>query len=350
MENNKSKVAIVGAGRMGITHYSILNAHPDVEVVAVVDPMAAMSALFEKYMHVRTYKNHATMFDREELDAVILCTPPSLNYQILLEACAKGIHAFVEKPGTLMSVQALEIARLFEERNLVNQVGYVNRFNDVFVALKGMLEDDLVGVPIRIDSSMYSRTIIREEKVSGWRSSREQGGGAVYEMASHAIDLVNYLCGKPIAVTGSRLTRVYSKQVEDVVSSTFLYPTSCVGSLSVNWSDKSYRKPTNKLEIFGRRGRVLADQHGVKVYLGAENPKWGFREGWNSRTITDLFSPVPFFVRGNEFTAQLYHFIDCIRSPRESTCRCTFREAADALEVIERIFRDDAEVAKLVGV
>ncbi len=58
---------------------------------------------------------------------------------------------------------------------------------------------------IRFKSEMFSCTISKSDEGSGWRASRESGGGAVFEMASHAIDLVNFLIGKPDKVTGSSL-------------------------------------------------------------------------------------------------------------------------------------------------
>jgi predicted dehydrogenase len=349
MEKPKIRVGIVGAGRMGITHYAIINSHPAVEVTAVVDTTPLVSSMLEKYLKVRTYKNYSKMFDREEIDAVLVCTPPGLNYEILLAANRKGLHAFVEKPGTLSAVQAEELAQLYETAGLVNQVGYVNRFNDVFVKVRSLLEQGAVGEVIRFRTEMYARTVIQQESASGWRSTREKGGGAVYEMASHSIDLMNYFFGRPAGVTGSCLSRVFSQSVEDVVSSSFIYKDGKVGSLYVNWSDASYRKATNKLEIFGKRGRLFADQHGLKIYQNAANEALGFRAGWNSLSITDVFTSVPFFVRGIEFTAQLYHFIDCVISRNAANCRCTFRDGAAALAVIEDMFRDHSRITESLG-
>jgi len=349
MENHKIRVGIIGAGRMGITHYAILNSHPDLVITAVVDTTPMVNALIEKYMDVRTYKNYSTMLDRESLDAIVLCTPPALNYEILLAANRKGVHVFVEKPGTLSAAQAVEVAEIFEARGLVNQVGYVSRFNDVFGKVKHLIEQRVVGEVIRFRTEMYSRTVIREDGGSSWRTTREQGGGATYEMASHAIDLANYFFGRPDAVAGTCLSRVFSRRVEDVISSSLLYRNGVVGSLYVNWSDESYRKPTAKFEIFGKLGRILADQYGLKVHLGVPNEENGLREGWTSLSITDVFTSVPFYVRGIEFTAQLYHFVDCVKAGAATKCRCTFRNAADTLKVIEEMFLDSSEMAKVVS-
>lgn len=349
MENAKIKVGIIGAGRMGITHYAILNSHPDLEITAVADTTPMVNTIIGKYMGVRTYKSYSALLDRESLDAIILCTPPALNYEILLAANRKGVHVFVEKPGTLSAARATEIAELFDARGLVNQVGYVSRFNDVFGKVKHLIEQGVVGEVIRFRTEMYTRTVIREESGSSWRTTREQGGGATYEIASHAIDLANYFFGRPDAVAGTCLSRVFSKQVEDVVSSSLVYGNGLVGSLYVNWSDASYRKPTAKFEIFGKLGRILADQYGLKVHLGAPNAAHGLREGWTSLSITDLFTSVPFYVRGIEFTAQLYHFVDCVKAGAAAKCRCTFRDAADTLRVIEEMFLDSSQMVKAVN-
>lgn len=347
--NPKLRLGIIGAGRMGITHYSIVNSHPAVEVAAVVDTTPFVSSMLEKYLGVRTYKSHARMIEREELDAVLVCTPPALNRDILWEAGKKGLHAFVEKPGTLSSAELTELAAFYESRALVNQMGYVNRFNDVFTRVKSLLDRRALGEIVRFRTEMYARTVIRPESGSGWRSSRENGGGAVYEMASHSIDLMNYFFGRPDAVTGSCMTSVFSRAVEDVVSASFLYRDGKVGSLYVNWSDASYRKPTNKIEIFGKAGRLLADQHGLKIYMNEPQDSLGFRQGWNGLSITDVFSSVPFFVRGIEFTAQLYHFIECVQARDPASCRCTFRDGAAALAVIEEMFADDSRTKEALG-
>jgi len=48
MSNDKIKVGIIGAGRMGITHHSIINSHPDVQVTAIADPSTVMNMMIEK--------------------------------------------------------------------------------------------------------------------------------------------------------------------------------------------------------------------------------------------------------------------------------------------------------------
>jgi predicted dehydrogenase len=137
---------------------------------------------------------------------------------------------------------------------------------------------------------------------------------------------------------------IYSKNVEDTVSSSFLYKDGKSGTIYINWSDESYRKPTNKIEIFGTEGKIQADQHSVKVFLKKPNEKEQLREGWNTLYITDIFNNVPFYVRGNEFTRQLFDFADQITGENKDN-RCSFDDGVATLNVIKDIF-DDAESNK----
>jgi len=336
---NKLRIAIIGMGRMGITHYSIINSHPDVEIESIADPSALVSTLMKKYLPVKIFKDYNDLFEKTVPDAVLVCTPPSLHFPVIQKAAEKSIPVFVEKPFTTKYREASELAKLYQAKGIVNQVGYVNRYNDVFGKIKEFVDKGVIGSVIRFKSEMFSATITRTAKGNSWRSLRENGGGVVFEMASHAIDLVNYLLGKLDKVIGTSLNFIYSKEAEDAVSSTFLYKDGKSGTIYINWSDPSYRKPTNKIEIFGDEGKILGDQHTLKVFLNKANDQYKLRKGWNTLYITDLFKPVPFYVRGNEFTRQLYHFIDCVQG-KEKANKCTFLDGENTLEVIEKLFND----------
>lgn len=348
MAENALKVGVIGAGRMGVTHHCIVNSHPGVNVVAVADPSAVVNKLLSKYAAVRAYKDYRTLLEKEHLDAVLVCTPPALNHEILTAAAEKGLHAFVEKPFTLSSASGAELTRRFEERGLVGQVGYVSRFNNVFEKVKEFLEADLLGRLIRFRSEMFSSTIIRKNNEDGWRSTHANGGGAAYEMASHQIDLINFLIGRPDYVTGTDLTKVFSSSVEDIISANFMYRSGVGGSIYVNWSDPTYRKPTTRFEVIGEKGKIQADLHGMKVFLNDAAPDHKLAAGWTQLYITDLFKPTPFYLRGAEFTGQMYHFIDHVQR-RDPATRCSFADGTATLGVIDDMFRDYESNKKALG-
>jgi predicted dehydrogenase len=192
---------------------------------------------------------------------------------------------------------------------------------------------------------MYGSTVLRDAKET-WRSRRTQGGGCLHEFASHAIDLVNFFVGMPEAVSGSVLQSVCSSQVDDAVFSTFHYKSGAVGTLAVNWSDESCRKPVNRVEFFGTKGKLIADKHCCKMFLREPAPASGFSPGWNIRHITDLARPVRFYLRGNEFTNQLDYFVESIRRQRQENV-CSFAEGWKTDVLIERIAADSQARTKV---
>ena len=328
-------------GRMGITHYSIINSRPDVDIVAVADTSQLVLTMLKKYIDgIQVYKDYRELISSGSVDALLICTPPNLNIDILNLALEHKLHAFVEKPYTLDLAGGLAISKAYEEAGLINQVGYVNRYNDVFQTTRQYVQEGLVGDVYRFRSEMFSCTISQPDDGSGWRGAKNSGGGALYEMGAHAIDLISFMFGKPDSVSGSALNKVYSRNVEDVVSSTFSYDDGMTGTLFVNWSDHSYRKPTNKFEIIGMKGKLLADQHSLKIFMNNDREDYGLRKGWNTKYITDIFEPVPFYVRGNEFTRQLYEFADNIQNSTPQNVSCRFADGNNTLSVINQIFED----------
>jgi predicted dehydrogenase len=336
----KIKVGIIGMGRMGITHFSIVNSHPQVEIIGVADTSRITLDILKKYVEgLEVFNDYKELIEIVRPDAIIVCTPPKLHYDICKIAFDNNVHVFVEKPFTADVNQSQILMELFSTKCLIHQVGYVNRFNDVFATVKDYVNKGLIGDVIRFKSEMFSCTVSRKEQSESWRSIKENGGGVVYEMASHAIDLVDYIIGKPDKIVGSVMNKLYSKNVEDIMSSTFLYNNGCTGTIYVNWCDTSYRKPSNKLELFGTKGKILADQHSLKIFLNEDDSLSAHKKGWNSVYITDIFKPVPFYVRGNEFTSQLYYFLDSILGS-ENGDMCTFRDGSTVQIIMDELFKD----------
>ena len=106
-------LAIVGMGRMGITHYSIINSHPLINIESVVDPSMVVLIMMKKYLPVATFKDYHHIFRTKPPDAVLICTPPNLNYPIIKRAAELGIHVFAEKPFTTKYLEAQELNQLF---------------------------------------------------------------------------------------------------------------------------------------------------------------------------------------------------------------------------------------------
>jgi predicted dehydrogenase len=331
---------IIGFGRMGLTHFSILNTNPEVSLIAVCDSSGFILKNAAKYMEVETFTDPGKMLEKAQLDFVAVATPTAAHADTVKMAVEKGRHVFVEKPFALNGEQGQAVLRCVERRPVVNQVGYVLRFSDVFMEVKRLLENKVIGELLSFKMEMYGPTVLKGAK-SSWRSKKSEGGGCLYDFASHSVDMINYLIGVPDEITGTVFQSIYSEGVEDAVTSTFLYQSGARGNLMVNWSDASYRKPAYRFEAFGRNGKIVADLHAYRIFLREKCSYNGFVEGWNQRYVTDFFQPVGFYLRGYEFTRQLEHFVHCMKQGKPSEIS-SFAHGHRTDIVIERL-RKDAE-------
>ena len=332
------RAGFIGFGRMGVTHFSILNTHPSVKIVAVSDQSTTMLNILKKYVDIETFSDYRKMIDAANLDFVVISTPTDSHTEIIRAAIDNDLHVFSEKPFALTANEGHETLTHLDKKSLVNQVGYVNRFNEVFMEVKKILDAGVIGEIRNFSSEMYGATVLKDSK-SSWRSKKKTGGGCMYEFASHCIDLVSYFLGQPEKVVGSIMQSIYSSDVEDMVSSTFVYGERCSGSVMVNWSDETFRKPTNIVKILGSKGKIIADKHMYKIYLKQDDHDNGFQKGWNTRYITDFAKSVRFYVRGNEFTRQLDYFVDCIEN-QQSENLSSFAEALKTDIIMEEITKD----------
>lgn len=332
------KGGFIGFGRMGITHFSILNGHPEIQILSICDQSKTMLKILDKYLGVETYTDYRQMIKKNNLDFVVISTPSSSHGEIINHAIDNNLHIFTEKPFVLEIQEGQQIIQKIANKKLVNQVGYVNRFNEVFMEVKKLIQANIIGEIKQYSTEMHSATVLKDVS-GGWRGKKRSGGGCMYEMASHCIDLAVYLFGEPARVMGSVLKNVYSSKVEDIVSTTFKHENDTMGNIFVNWSDESYRKPTNIIKIFGEHGKIIADKHAYKIYLKNATPQYGFQKGWNTRYITDFAQSVRFYVRGNEFTNQLDYFIENIREGKNDNIS-SFAEAFKTDCTIMDIFDD----------
>jgi predicted dehydrogenase len=333
------KVAIVGLGKMGLSHYAMINIHPDTEVVGICDSSSYVLGVLKKYTGVTTYTDFDAMLETADLDAIVIATPSSSHAHMVRAALERDLHVFCEKPFTLDAREAEQLAALANERGLVTQVGYHNRFVGAFQEVKSLLDAGAIGQVSHALAEAYGPVVLKP-KGGTWRSQRTEGGGCLYDYAAHAIDLVNWYLGEPSGIGGTVLNRVFSRETDDEVFSTLYYPEDKTAQVSVNWSDESYRKMTTRITLWGTTGRIYADRQECQVYLRdtAKLPP-GYEQGWNVRYTTDLTEPVWFYLRGEEYSAQIDSFVQRVKQRRVEG-ENSFDSATQADKVISMMIAD----------
>lgn len=337
------RLAVVGAGKMGISHLSILGAHPDVDLAAVCDSSGYLIDVLEKYTGTRGLDDYDRLLEEVPLDAVVIATPTKSHFPMVRAALERGLHVFCEKPLTLSSEESRELAALAAERGLVTQVGYHNRFVAAFGEAKRLLDAGAIGKVTHALGEAYGPVVLRP-KGSTWRTRRSEGGGCLYDYAAHPLDLLGWYLGEPASVGGTVLGQIFSADTEDEVYSTVEYESGATAQLSVNWSDESHRKMTTKVTLWGTKGRITVDRQECQVFLrDTADPPEGYRHGWNIRYTTDLTPPVWFYVRGEEYSAELDYFVRSVSGALEdgeTTGMNSFGSAATADKVIEMMVLD----------
>jgi predicted dehydrogenase len=332
------KGAIIGLGKMGLSHAAIVGAHPDVEMSAVCDTSTLILDAFKKFSPVKTYTDYKEMISKESLDFVLIATPTRFHYPMVKYALEKGLHVFCEKPFSLTTHEGEELVNLAKSKQLVNQVGYHNHFIGTFRELKRLLQSKILGELVHFFGEAYG-PVVTKEKGSTWRSKPEEGGGCLYDYASHVINLIQEIIGHPVKASGSQLKSIYSKGVEDAVYGTLILENGLSGLLSVNWSDETYRKMSTSITVQGKNGKIICDATEIKIFLKEGNPKEGLDKGWTIKYITDFAIPVSFYLRGEEYSAQIDHFIDCIKNKKQITYN-SFEQGLYTDKVIEMIIED----------
>lgn len=329
------RVGIVGAGKMGISHYAIVNAHPNATVAAVCDTSGYVLSVLEKYTGVATYGSYEKMIDQGKLDAILVATPTSTHFPCAKYALERGLHLFVEKPLTLSPAESRALSELALKHKRVNQVGFHNRFIGTFQETRRLARGGALGTVTNIHGSAFGQVVVKEQS-STWRSKKSEGGGCLHDYACHVVDLMNFVVGAPASVPGARMQSIFSKDVEDAVYAVFAYADGRTGVLETNWSDETYRKMSTTITLYGTQGKLVADRQELKLYLRAGCAFENYVEGWNTRYITELQKPVKFYLRGEEYSSQIDSFIAAIESG-DLAHENSFASSAECDRVLEQI-------------
>lgn len=339
---------MVGLGKMGLSHLAIVRAHPQVELIAGCDSSSYLTDVLSKHAGLECYADFDRLLASEQLDAVVVSTPSKMHASMVHKALDKGLHVFCEKPFVLDVNDGERLVALADSKNLVTQVGYHYRFVGAFQEAARIVRSGALGTIHHVRAEAYGPVVLRP-KGGTWRLAKDEGGGALYDYACHAIDLVNFIAGTPASVGGVVRHGVFSRDVEDEVYCSLYYANGASGQLCVNWSDESFRKMSTKISVWGTNGRVTADRQECQTYLrepAAPLPE--LKTGWNVRYTTDLTAPVWYYLRGEEYSAQIDYFVKSIEA-RRTQGENSFRSALEADRIVSMIVAEGMSAAPSAG-
>lgn len=335
------RTAIVGLGKMGLSHLAMLRTHPALDVAAACDNSSYLTDVLVKYANLKCYNDYDHMLDSEQLEAILIATPSRMHAGMVERALKRGMHVFCEKPFVLSVADGESLLSLAESKRVVTQVGYHYRFVGAFKEAARIVKSGALGDIHNLRIEAYGPVVLRPEGAT-WRSARAEGGGALYDYACHAIDLATFIFKAPTSVGGVVRRSIFSRDVDDEVYCTFTYDGRASGQLCVNWSDESFRKMSVKVSVWGTNGRLTADRQECQVYL--RDPHAALPDatrGWNTRYTTDLTEEVWYYLRGEEYSAQINYFAQSIQGSRFDG-ENTFRSALQTDRIVAMILGQSA--------
>jgi len=340
------KAGIIGLGRMGLSHCAIVNAQPDIDLVAVCEPSSFVAAVVEKHAGLTCHKDYKKMINSTEMDCVFITTPTKFHFEMVEYALEAGLHIFVEKPFCLNPTDGAKLVKLAARKQVVNQVGYHNRFVGTFMEAKRLLELNSIGEVYHVLGEAYGPVVLKEKGLT-WRSKSSEGGGCLYDYATHVINLIQFLVGSPEKIAGASLKKVYSRNVDDSVYASLFFRDGLTGQLSVNWSDGTYRKMSTQVTILGKKGKIIVDAQELKIYFRETPANSSFEKGWNMQWVTDLSPDVKFYLRGEEYSAQIEYFIECIKNKNFNNISSF--SSAYATDSVADLIKLDAQVREVAA-
>ena len=245
------KIGIVGLGFVGQMHLKVIESLKlDIEKY-VYDITPNIAKEFEKNNNCKAVDSIEELFNN--VDAVIIATPTSTHYNLVMESIRREKHVLCEKPMSVKIEEATEMLKISKEKNLVCSIGFNYRFFEITEILKRNSEiGKIKNIHIEI------RRLFRD----GWHTKEN---GVLADLGIHLIDYIYYICEQEIKLSTCKINQKY---IED-----WDYNTSVSGKLK---GGISFELCASRLrnddevrfafEVIGENGKFLYDSRQENLY------------------------------------------------------------------------------------
>ncbi len=285
----KIKVAVVGVGYLGKFHAEKYSQLPDCELVAVVDvDHSAVKAIADKYGADPVEDYHTLL---GQVDAVSIVVPTSLHYEVAKEFLNTGAHVLIEKPITVTTEQAEELIQIANNKNLILQVGHLERFNAALLAL---------------DFSQDKPRFIESHRLSPF-SPRANDVSVVLDLMIHDIDIILDIVDSEVDRIDASGAAVLTGGI-DIANARIVFKSGCVANVTAS---RVSMKVERKMRMFRPKSYVSVDfQNRSLVCL-----KTGDREMFPG--IPEIKTEKTEFENSDALMEEIRHFVDCIANKKQ---------------------------------
>ena len=311
---DKLRIGVIGTGHLGAFHarvYSSIARKAGISLVGVCDIRKDIAEKMAKTYKTDYFTDYHEMID--SVDAVSIVVPTSLHYSIGKDFLNAGKHVLIEKPMTKTLNEADSLVRLAEKKNLILQIGHIERFNSAVRAVEPYLKKPKFIECQRLGS-------IKQKK-------RVKDVGVVLDLMIHDIDIILGLVDSPVKHIEAVGISTVSDH-EDIANVRLTFQNNVIADIT---SSRVTKEETRKIRIFQESSYILLD------YLHQEAQL--FKNASKGLEVTNIR------IRKKEpLKVELKSFIDCVRKNRKPVVsgyegRQALRVALDILDKINANYK-----------
>lgn len=239
------RAGVIGVGSMGRNHARVYAAMEDVDLVAVCDSDLQTAARVGNVYRCQPYDDYRVMLAREQLDLVSVVVPTRHHFVVASEVIDHGVSLLIEKPIATSAAEGWALVEAAHQRGVTLTVGHVERFNPAIIALKQQIADHELGNVFQI----VARRV-------GPFPARIMDVGVVVDLATHDLDILNYLIGSSVTRMQVELHRHLHQSHEDMLTALLRFENGVIGTLDINWLTPT---KIRELSVIGERGMFVAN-------------------------------------------------------------------------------------------
>ncbi len=280
---DKLKVGIIGCGKRGIIHASLVNIHPQAEWKAIcVSNKHSIAYLQNFYPGIPFFLDVQEMLETNILNAIFICTPDNTHLSLAEEVSKKDMNIFVEKPLAESLASSKKMVDLVSSKNNVYSIGYYSCFKVLFRKAKDLLNSDILYKIKRYRASLFYTLPQSSHSIDQ----------IIRERASSFFYLIKWFFGP--------VKNLYAKASDKIasarsgVSMIVDHSSGVLGVVDLSWSRPGYPLPTTKIAVETTGGTMEIFDDTLKIYLYKKKGK--FERGWTVIHQTDLPSSSRFFL------------------------------------------------------
>ena len=333
----QQRIAVAGAGTIGLAHLAVIQQSHRSRVCAVVDPSAAAQAVATQ-QDVPWYPSLDALLTHDKPDGIVLATPNALHVPQALQCMAAGVPVLLEKPIATTVHEAQTLVDHVEATGASVLIGHHRAHSAIMAKAKQVVDAGQLGALVAV---MGSALFFKPDSYfsdAPWR--REKGGGPILINLIHEVHNLRMLCGDIVAVQAFQSNATRGFAVEDTVAINLRFASGVLGSFLLSdtaasarsWEqtsqeNKAYTSYADEdcYVISGTRGSLSVPTMRLKTYPRDEDRSWW--KPFETRTVE--------LVRDDPLARQMEHFCDVIQGL--ALPRVTARDGLNNLRVTEAI-------------